>query len=283
MSVVSPYPLSCGRRYVYPVSADDAGSVHGALRFGRIDKSDTVLIELRLRPVQERLKRTTWSAALRCRIPPRCMHRVPHLSLYTPDAVTPGQVAAVQRALSAACRRYRYLECTIDGVGRGEGTEGHFVYYRVLPSAQLVSFRENLARRLSAISPSPKRFEAPGAHFLFHVTIAYKLSRQQADRLWRSLNGSGPDGAVARTRKAGLLGWLRRLLHLDRKRGSTPVVRAPHLHLFAVRVSLIGDGQRIVSEYDLPGQRLLNRREALDRRGWRRSIETCRALRAAGR
>jgi len=238
-----------------------------------------VLIELRLRPIQERLKRTTWGVVLRCRIPPRCVHRVPHLSLYTPNAVTPGQVAAVQRALSAACRRYRYLECTIDGVGRGEGTEGHFVYYRVFPSAQLVSFREDLARRLAAVCPSPKRFEAPEARFLFHVTIAYRLSRQQADRIWRSLNGSGPNGVAARPRMTGLLGWLRRLLRLGPGRVSAPVVRAPHLHLFAVRVSLIGDGQRIVCEYDLPHRRLLNRREALDRRGWSRSIEAGRVFR----
>jgi hypothetical protein len=125
-------------------------------------------------------------------------------------------------------------------------------------------------------------FDAPGAAHLFHVTIAYKLSRQLADRVWLALNGSGPDGAAARTRKTGLLGWLLRLLHLDSGYGSAPVVQAPHLRLFAVRVELI-NGQRIVSEYDLPHQRLLTRREALDRRGWRRSIETCRALRAAGR
>jgi hypothetical protein len=89
-----------------------------------------VLVELRLRPGQERLRRKTLAVALRCRIPPRCVHRVPHLSLYTPDAATPSQVQAARSALSAVCRRYRYLESTIDGCGRGEGSEGHFIYYR---------------------------------------------------------------------------------------------------------------------------------------------------------
>jgi hypothetical protein len=55
--------------------------------------------------------------------------------------------------------------------------------------------------------------------------------------------------------------------------GTTGAVEPFHLHIFAVRVALIGEGQRIVCEYDLPHQRMLNRREALDRRGWRRSIE----------
>ena len=239
-----------------------------------------MLIELRLKPGQERLRRKTWAAALRCRIPLRCVHRVPHLSLYTPNAVTTAQVAAARSALSAAGRRYRYLECTIDGFGRGQGNEGHFIYYRVFPSEPLVNFRDDLARRLKSSCPSRKPFEAPGVPFLFHVTIAYRLSKKQADKLWSSLTGAGPgcDGPVARV--AAIMGRLLRLLHFGHRLGSTDAVEPFHLHLFAVRVALIGEGQRIVCEYDLPHQRLLNRREALDRRGWSRSIETCRALRA---
>ena len=237
-----------------------------------------MLIELRLRPVQERLKRTTWSAALRCRIPPRCVHRVPHLSLYTPDVANLGQVAAVRQAVNAACRGHRYLDCTIDGYGRGNGQEGHFVYYRVVPSDELVEFRRDLARRLASICPSPKRFESPGADFLFHITVAYRLSQRQADRLWQYLNGREASIGTRRG-MTGLLGWLRRLLHL----GSSPhpglASRVFRIPLRVVRVSFIGNDQRIVCEYDLPGQRMLSRREALDRRGWRCSIETARALR----
>lgn len=236
-----------------------------------------MLIELRLKPAQERLKRTTWSAALRCRIPPRCVHRVPHLSLYTPDAARPGQVAAVQRALSATCRRHRYLDCTIDGYGRGKGQEGHFVYYRVVPSEELVEFRRDLARRLASICPSPKRFESPGADFLFHITIAYRLSQRQADRLWRHLNGAGCSTG-GRLGTTGFLVWLRRLLHLGNRPHPGPASMVFRVPLRVVRVSFIGNDQRIVSEYDLPGQRMLNRREALDRRGWRRSIEAARAF-----
>ncbi len=238
-----------------------------------------MLIELRLKPGQERLKRTTWTVALRCRIPPRCVHRVPHLSLYTPDAVTSSRVAAAQRALSAACRRYRCLEYVIDGFGRGEGRHGHFVYYRVVPSEQLVAFRDDLARGLESVCPSAKPFEAAGVSFLFHVTVAYHLTQQQADRVWTAVNGSGEAGDTSAARRTGLVAWLRRLLRVDRTRSHNPIVQTPRMHLSAVRVSFLGNDQRILCEYDLPGQRMLNRREALDRRGWRRSIEAARAFR----
>lgn len=241
-----------------------------------------MLVELRLRPAQERLRRKTLAVALRCRIPPRNVHLVPHLSLYTPDAITPSQVAAVRSGLSAVCRRYPYLECTIDGFGRGEGKDGHFVYYRVLPTEQLMHFREELARRLEGVCPSQKPFERPGVSFLFHVTIAYRLSQQQADRIWSALNGSRLAGDKPTARRSGVLGWFLRLLGANGMLRSNPAVKPFHLHLLAVRVSLIGGGQRIVCEYDLAHHRLLTRREALDRRGWRRSIESCRALRATG-
>jgi len=205
------------------------------------------------------------------------MHRVPHLSLYTPDAVTSGQVAAVQRALSAAGRRYCYLDCTIDGYERGNGQEGHFVYHRVVPSDELVEFRRDLARRLASICPSPKRFESPGADFLFHITVAYRLSQRQADRLWRHLNGAGVSTSTPRG-ATGFLGWLRRLLHLGNRPDPGPASKVFRIPLRVVRVSLIGNDQRIVCEYDLPGQRVLSRREALDRRGWRHSIQAARAL-----
>ncbi|MCK5212575.1 MAG: 2'-5' RNA ligase family protein [Dehalococcoidia bacterium] len=203
------------------------------------------------------------------------------MSLYTPDAVIPGQVAAVRSVLKAVCRQHKYLECTIDGFGRGEGKDGHFVYYRVLPSEQLMCFRDEIARRLAVVCPSPKPFERPGVRFLFHITIAYRLSQQQADRIWSALDEPRRAGDKSLATRTGLLGWLFRLLGLSGASHFSRVGKPFRLHLFAVRVALIGDGQRIVCEYDLPHGRLLSRSEALDRHGWSRSIETCRTIRAA--
>ncbi len=238
-----------------------------------------MLVELRLRPVQERLKRTAWSAALRCRIPPRHVHRVPHLSLYTPQIDSLAKTAAARRALVRVCHGYRCLDCTIDGFGRDEGKDGHFVFYRIVPSKELIEFRRELAGRLAAVCPSPKRFETPDADFLFHITIAHRLSQRQADRLWRHLNGLGSTV----DRQSGLRVWFRRLLRLGNPPDSRPFSERPRIPLRVVRVSLIGNDQRIVCEYDLPGQRLLSRKEALDRRGWRRSLEAARRLKRAER
>lgn len=63
------------------------------------------------------------------------------------------------------------------------------------------------------------------------------------------------------------------MLRLGNGPVSKPTTKGPHIPLRVVRVSLIGNDQRIVCEYDLPGQRLLSRREALGRRVWRRGIE----------
>jgi calcineurin-like phosphoesterase family protein len=154
-----------------------------------------------------------------------------------------------------------------------KGEHGRVVYLKIVPSPELVAFRTELAKRLESVCPSPKSFERR-EEFVFHVTVAYKLSGDECRRVWTRATGDRPMPATRR--------WYSALMRLlsrrpdareNRNAGQVPY---PYFSLDALRVTLLGDNQRIACEYDLGSKRMLNRDQALDASLWQ---DTLRAYR----
>ena len=235
-----------------------------------------MLIELRLRPGQYKLSRMSHDVASHCFLPGALTHRVPHMSLYTIPPTDARTVHRIISALEAACSPYRYLPYTVDGFQRLKSEQGEVVYLRIVPSAELVDFRVELAGRLRSICPSTKTYERQEG-FLFHITVAYKLSRDQCERVWSYVD-SGTSAAKSPRWYSRVSEFFRALLGSATRMDECPSTQ-PYLPLDALRVTLLADNQHILREYDLGSQRLLNRSQALDRHTWQATLRNYRISR----
>jgi len=117
---------------------------------------------------------------------------------------------------------------------------GHFgkkvIYVDVEPSEELKKLRRDIAQRLLSISRTQ---EFDSAHdFLFHGTIAFKDIEQKFDSTWNFLKEK----------------------------------EESEINQYLLRVSIIKN-QRILYEYDLMQRKLLNRRQALSKNLWKKTIE----------
>ncbi|MFH1200654.1 MAG: 2'-5' RNA ligase family protein [Candidatus Micrarchaeota archaeon] len=221
-----------------------------------------MLVELRLGP--EKWKVRSIMQDLGSRMRSIGISEVPHLTLYgsfdgrrrAPDIV---------RVISAVARQYDSLDFTIDGIkskphlhGRGK-----FIYFDIKPSPELEQFRSDLARGLWKIAPSLNEYDTPSSKhpFLFHISLATRLSETECSRAMNLLTGEG-----------GLNQTLNKLLGM--LLGKKPQRAHAHLYLplTGFRITLLSDRSKIICEYDLALRRLLSRRMALSNHIWRSSL-----------
>jgi calcineurin-like phosphoesterase family protein/2'-5' RNA ligase len=206
-----------------------------------------MLIEIRIGPGKRKI--TEWIARFcdRCRIPDTKIHRVPHISLYGSFSADHGQVEKVKSVLTIIGRKYSFLPFTIDGLQCIEGEKGIVIYFNIVPSEELRQFRNELAWNLISIVPDTKPFDFD-KDFLFHSTLAYKLSDSEYERISAYVNSVDPIS-------------------------DDFIMPYFYLPMSALRITLLNNQSRIICEYDLLQHRLLPRLDALSKREWQRTTK----------
>jgi len=204
-----------------------------------------MLIEIRIGPGKRKI--TNWVSHFcdKCRIPDNKIHRVPHISLYGSFAADYNQVEKVKSVLVTIGRKYSFLPFTIDGLQCIEGEKGIVIYFNIVPSEELKQFRNELAWNLISIVPDTKPFDFD-KDFLFHSTLAYKLSDSEYERISAYVNSVDPIS-------------------------DDFIMPYFYLPMAALRITFLNDQSRIICEYDLLQQRLLSRLDALSKREWQRT------------
>lgn len=204
-----------------------------------------MLIEIRIGPGKRKI--TSWISHFcdKCQIPENKIHRVPHISLYGSFAADHSQVERIKSVLATIGRKYSFLPFTIDGLAHIEGDKGNVVYFNIIPSQELKQFRDELAGNLFSIVPDTKTYDFD-KNFLFHSTLAYKLSESEFNRISEYVNYGG--------------------LASD-----DFVMPYFYLPMAALRITLLNNQSRIICEYDLLQQRLLPRLDSLSKHEWQRT------------
>jgi len=153
---------------------------------------------------------------------------VPHMSLYG-GSETYRMKDVIQGVVDVG-KRYRLVPFTIRGFDYFDKAS-KVIFIRVDPSDDLVRLRKDLYERLRLISKPSTWDKRDG--FNFHITIAFKDIDEKFDRIWDDIK-----------------------LH------SNEIQQ----HLF--RITILGTHNKIMYEYDLILQKLLNRNQALSPK-WR--------------
>jgi len=165
---------------------------------------------------------------------------VPHMTLYGPS-----QTAELQSVLSRienVARKYALVPFSVCGFDWHHGKDGKVIAARINASHELKNLRKELAYELTKIS-IPQPWDSQGEYW-FHTTIAFKDIDQKFD-------------------------WIRRYLNEKEK---------PQINQYLVRITVLNSKREIEREYDLMFKKWLNRREALSKYWWQRTISRLREL-----
>jgi calcineurin-like phosphoesterase family protein/2'-5' RNA ligase len=201
-----------------------------------------MLIEIRIGPGKRKISDWISYFCDKCQIPANKIHRVPHISLYGNFSASHDQIERVKTMITSIGRKYSFLPFLIDGLHSFEGEKGIVIYFNIVPSEDLKRFRRELVEKLISIVPDTKPYDF-NEDFLFHSTLAYKLSDSEYERISTYVNS------------------------ID---ASSDDFIMPYFYLpmFALRITLLSNQSRIICEYDLLQQKLLSRSEALNKREW---------------
>lgn len=185
--------------------------------------STNVLIELRIRPGDYRFRSVIRAIEANHLVHRGKIHRVPHLSLYGSVQVHRPNLPLLRALVAKTCGKYRSLPYLVDNYDSHSSEEGGVIAFRIKPSAELLAFREELARALRKDFPSEKPWDNPKhSEPWFHITIGHKLPQDEFDRVWAYLNGARTDRALGRTKacqKSPALFATRRAQGHDSKQG----------------------------------------------------------------
>ena len=159
---------------------------------------------------------------------------VPHITLVGPFETR--EIKRVITDVESVANNYDLVNFKLIGFGYFNNPRGKVIYADIEPSKELEELRWELAKRLmkyAEIKEWDKR-----ERFSFHATIAFKDIGRKFSEIWRYLKSK----------------------------------ETPNINQYLLRITIIGKGGRIVCEYDLMLKRLLNRRAALSKRIWKKTI-----------
>lgn len=179
-------------------------------------------------------------------------------------------------------RKYTLVPFKVDGFSRFE-KEAKVIYLGVVPSPELEQFEQELASCL--IWQSTEYTEWDTMHRRFHVTVFHSRKRgkfttrddSKFNRLCAYAENHCGLGNF-RQYKASLLD---KLVNVIKKYILRVEAEEKDIGQYLLRVTILGKGSRIQCEYDLVLRRLLNRREALSRYWWGKTIEKLKTLQGA--
>jgi 2'-5' RNA ligase len=164
---------------------------------------------------------------------------VPHISLYGP-----GKTEDIRKVISAVekvGRKYSLVPFKVKGFGYFDKTP-KVIYFDISPSKELEDLGWELSQELRRVSTG-QSWDSRRNHS-FHATIAFRDIDTKFNKIWSYLKSR----------------------------------EKPDISQHLLRITVIGTRGRIVCEYDLVLKRLLNRREALSKFWWRKTINRLREL-----
>ncbi len=162
---------------------------------------------------------------------------VPHITLFGPCRTD--DMGRVISAIEKVGRKYTLVPFKIKGFGFFDKNP-KVIYFDISPSQELEDLRWELAQELRKISTSQPR-DSQRNH-AFHATIAFRDIDAKFNGIWSYLKSK----------------------------------EEPNINQYLLRITILGASGRILCEYDLVLKRLLNRREALSKYWWRRTVNTLR-------
>ena len=199
------------------------------------------LIEFRMQGyAKEYAKGIVYSVAKKFRVRGVTRRKVvPHISLYGP-----GRTDDIRKVISAVEKvgcKYSLVPFKVEGFGYFDKTP-KVIYFDISPSKELEDLRWELSQELGKVSTG-QSWDSRRNHS-FHATIAFRDIDTNFNRIWSYLKSK----------------------------------EKPDISQYLLRIAIIGARGRIVCEYDLVLKRLLNRREALSKFWWRKTINRLQEL-----
>jgi calcineurin-like phosphoesterase family protein/2'-5' RNA ligase len=219
-----------------------------------------MLLEIRIGSSKKKLSSINRYVKEKCSLPARKIHRVPHITLFGNFDADHRQFVEVTRIFESVSKKYDYFTYFIDGFNWCDGDKGKVIYYNVVPSKELKCFRQEIASNLEGIVRSDKPWDH-GNDFLFHSTVAYKLTNSEFRRTWSFITG-----------KQNIID---RFLCLFKKPNESSLGKF-YLPSFALRATLLNNVSKIAYEYDFLQKKLLPRQEALSKSQWQRTLQLFR-------
>jgi hypothetical protein len=156
----------------------------------------------------------------------------------------PGKTEDIRKVISAVekvGRKYSLVPFKVKGFGYFDKTP-KVIYFDISPSKELEDLRWELSQELRRVSTG-QSWDSRRNHS-FHATIAFRDIDTKFNKIWSYLKSR----------------------------------EKPDISQHLLRITVIGTRGRIVCEYDLVLKRLLNRREALSKFWWRKTINRLREL-----
>ena len=164
---------------------------------------------------------------------------VPHISLYGPGRTD--DIREVISAVEKVGRKYSLVPFKVKGFGYFDKIP-KVIYFDISPSKELEDLSRELSQELRRVSTG-QSWDSRRNHS-FHATIAFRDIDTKFNKIWSYLKSR----------------------------------EKPDISQYLLRITVIGDRGRIVCEYDLVLKRLLNRREALSKFWWRKTMNRLREL-----
>lgn len=194
-------------------------------------------IEFRFHGYAKRhLKKLVYEVARRFRVKGGIRYRpMPHMALFygSSERVDIREVCA---AVEKTGKQFELVPFTVDGFDWSHGEDGRVIAARIAASPELKELRLDLLGELSKIC-SPHRFDTQ-PDFWFHTTIAFKDIDQKFQQIWD---------------------------YLSKK-------EKPYIRQHLIRITVLNGERKIEREYDLVLKRWLNRRQALSRGVYRKTV-----------
>lgn len=199
------------------------------------------LVEFRMHGYAKKYaKEVVYSVAKKFRVRGVTRKRVvPHISLYGPGRTD--DIRKVISTVEKVGRKYTLVPFKIKGFGYFNKTP-KVIYFDITSSQELEDLRWELSQELRKVSTG-QTWDNQRNHS-FHATIAFRETDTKFNGIWTYLKSK----------------------------------EEPNINQYLLRITVLGTGGRIVCEYDLVLKRLLNRREALSKYWWRRTINRLREL-----
>ena len=165
-------------------------------------------------------------------------HPVPHVTLFGSFGCK--SISSVMRCIREVCSEYSELEYQINGFDYFElkkkfifittSTRKNVLYLKIIPSEELKECRYRLAQKLLDITNTIDGDESSKDKFEFHTTLAMKDIHEKFEKIWEYLKNY-------KIKTYGV----------------------------CYRITLLKES-KIMYEFDLPTQKMLNRKQVLNRK-----------------
>jgi len=166
---------------------------------------------------------------------------VPHMTLFDPFQTA--EFHSIFSKIEKVCKKHRLVPFEMQGFDWRNSKNGKVIAVGVNALPELTNLRRELAKELTEISTQRQSWDSQNDYW-FHSTIAMKDIDHKFNRIWSHVNAK----------------------------------EKPHINQHLVRITVLNRKRRIEREYDLVLQRWLNRREALSKRLFQKTINRLREL-----